>query len=206
MRIGVTLNEVLRDYIGQFLYTYEKYIKPNTGYKIDDIKSIEGKAFLEYFDFESVDALNTFMYDEVSLEIFGHSDQAEDNLMTKFNMFLMDIKDDEEHEVEIVSREIHRSIPSTLFFLSKLSCRAENIRFVQDHKDYWKGVDILITADPKVLDLKPAGKISVKINTAYNTDCSSDFELDSILEIINDENLRDNILNTTITTYEDIED
>lgn len=206
MRIGVSLNDVLRDHVGQFLYTYEKYIKPDTGYKIDDIKSIEPKAFLEYFDFESVDALNMFMYDEVSLELFGHNDQVEDNLMTKFNMFLMDIKDDEEHEVEIVSREIHRSIPSTFFFLSKLSCRIENVRFVQDHKDYWEGIDVLITADPKVLDLKPDGKISVKINTAYNTESNSDFALDSILEIINDENLRDNILNTKITTYENIDD
>lgn len=203
MRIGVSLNEVLRDNIGQFLYTYEKYIKPDTGYHVDDIKSLD---FMQYFEFKTIDELNSFMYDEVSLELFGHNDQIEENLMTKFNMFLMDIKDEEEHEIEIVSREIHRSIPSTLFFLSKLSCRAENIRFVQDHVDYWKGVDVLITADPKALDLKPTGKISVKINTAYNTESSADFELDSILEIINDENLRNNILNTKITTYENIEE
>lgn len=203
MRIGISLNEVLRDNIGQFLYTYEKYIKPDTGYQVSDIKSLD---FMKYFDFKTVDELNSFMYDEVSLELFGHNDQMEENLMTKFNMFLMDIKDEEEHEIEIVSREIHRSIPSTLFFLSKLSCRAENIRFVQDHADYWEGVDLLITADPKALDLKPTGKISVKINTAYNTESSADFELDSILEIINDENLRNNILNTKITTYENIEE
>ena len=156
MRIGISLNEVLRDNIGQFLYTYEKYIKPDTGYQVSDIKSLD---FMKYFDFKTVDELNSFMYDEVSLELFGHNDQMEENLMTKFNMFLMDIKDEEEHEIEIVSREIHRSIPSTLFFLSKLSCRAENIRFVQDHADYWEGVDLLITADPKALDLKPTGKI-----------------------------------------------
>lgn len=203
MRIGISLNEVLRDNIGQFLYTYEKYIKTDTGYQVSDIKSLD---FMKYFDFKTVDELNSFMYDEVSLELFGHNDQIEENLMTKFNMFLMDIKDEEEHEIEIVSREIHRSIPSTLFFLSKLSCRAENIRFVQDHADYWEGVDLLITADPKALDLKPTGKISVKINTAYNTESSADFELDSILEIINDENLRNNILNTKITTYENIEE
>tara|TARA_R110001592_G_scaffold25068_3_gene95822 strand:- start:142 stop:753 length:612 start_codon:yes stop_codon:yes gene_type:complete len=203
MRIGISLNEVLRDNIGQFLYTYEKYIKPDTGYQVSDIKSLD---FMKYFDFKTVDELNSFMYDEVSLELCGHNDQMVENLMTKFNMFLMDIKDEEEHEIEIVSREIHRSIPSTLFFLSKLSCRAENIRFVQDHVDYWKGVDVLITADPKALDLKPTGKISVKINTAYNTESSADFELDSILEVINDENLRNNILNTKITTYENIEE
>jgi len=205
MRIGVSLNEVLRDFVGQFLYTYEKYISPDTGYMVDDIKSVESEAFLEYFKFDSVDELNRFMYDEVSLEIFGHGDQKHDNLMTKFNMFLMDIKDEEEHEIEIVSREIHRSIPSTLFFLSKLSCRAENIRFVQEYEDYWKGLDVLITTCPKALQAKPEGKLSIKINTAYNVDSKSDFELNSILEFMNDESLRDKILNTKITTYENID-
>jgi hypothetical protein len=205
MRIGVSLNEVLRDFVGQFLYTYEKYVSPDTGYKIDDITSIEAEAFLEYFKFDSIDALNSFMYDEVSLEVFGHNDQAHDNIMTKFNMFLMDIKDEEEHEIEIVSREIHRSISSTLFFLSKLSCRAENLRFIQDYEDYWKGLDVLITACPRALEAKPEGKLSIKINTAYNVDAKSDFELDSIVEFMSDESLRDKILNTKITTYENID-
>jgi len=205
MRIGISLNEVLRDFVGQFLYTYEKYIKADTGYKIDDITSIDPEDFIKYFNFNSVDELNRFMYDEASLEVFGHNDQKHDNLMTKFNMFLMDIKDEEEHEIEIVSREIHRSIPSTFFFLSKLSCRVENIRFIQEYEEYWNGVDVLVTACPKALEAKPEGKLSIKINTAYNTDSKSDFELDSIVEFMQDENLRDKILNTKITTYENID-
>lgn len=203
MRIGISIDEVLRDTIGQFLYTYEKYFATETGLNIEDITS---KDLTQFVNFKSVDEMNKFLYDEASLEIFGHADQKHDNLMTKFNMFLMDIKDEEEHEIEIVSREIHRSIPSTLFFLSKLSCRIENIRFVQNYQDYWKGIDVLITADPLALEAKPSNKLSIKINAPYNKDNTSDFQLDSILEFIVDENLRDKILNTKITTYENIED
>ncbi len=202
MKIGITLNEVLRDFLGQLTYTYEKYIE-ETDIEEDTITEFD---LMKYFDFASKDEMNSFLYDEAALEIFGHADQAENNLMNKFNMFLMDIKDDEEHVIEIVSREVNKSIPSTLFFLSKLSCRIENIRFEMDYEDYWDGVDVLITANPTALETKPEGKISIKINTSYNKDSKSDFELDSILEFITDETVREKILNTKITTYEEIDD
>jgi hypothetical protein len=161
---------------------------------------------MEFFDFETIDGLNKFLFDEAALEIFGHADQMSDNLMDKFNLFLMDIKDDEEHEIEIVSREAMKSIPSTFFFLSKLSCKIDKIRFIVDYDKYWDGVDVLITADPRALEVKPEGKMSIKINAPYNEGVKSDFELDSIVDFITDEDLRDKILNTKITTYEEIEE
>lgn len=203
MKIGITLDEVLRDTLTQLLYTYEKYYEVDTELKIDDITS---KNYSEFIDFGSIDEMNKFLYDEASLEVFGHADQKHDNLMTKFNMFLMDIKDEEEHEIEVVSREVHRSIPSTLFFLSKLSCRIEKIRFVQDHKDMWDGLDVLITAEPEALDTKPDDKLSIKIKAPYNKGNNGDYELDSITEFMSDESLRDRILNTKITTYENIDE
>ena len=83
-----------------------------------------------------------------------------------------------------------------------MSCKIKNIRFVKNYEDYWNGIDVLITANPKALESKPENKISVKINTSYNDSNSSDFTLDSILEFIKDEELRDNILNKQITIYE----
>ena len=127
-----------------------------------------------------------------------------DGLMNHFNAFLMEIKDDEEHEIEIVSREIDKSIPSTYFFLSKTSCRADKIRFVQKYSDKWDGLDVLITACPQALEAKPVGKISIKVRSSYNQDVAADYEIDSILDFIKDSELRDKILNTKITTYEEI--
>ena len=200
MKIGITLNEVLRDYIGQLVYTYQKYI--------GDIDITEGDVtnlnLIEFFKFEDINKLNSFLYLEAPLEIFGHADQMSDGLMNRFNTFLMDIKDDEEHEIEIVSREIDKSIPSTYFFLSKTSCRADKVRFVQNHVDKWDGLDVLITANPQALEAKPVGKISVKVKASYNQDVPADFEIDSILDFIKDTELRDKILNTKIITYEEI--
>lgn len=201
MVIGISLNEVLRDFISQFEYTYSKYIN-EVSIKKDDITSFN---LIDYFKFSSVDELNKFLYLDASLEVFGHADQLEDNIMNHFNEFLMDIQDDEEHEIEIVSREVMKSIPSTYFFLSKLGCRADRLRFVKNYEDKWNGLDVLITANPKALENKPKDKISVKINTSYNKNSKSDFELDSIVEFFKDSTLREKILNTKITTYEEIE-
>jgi len=201
MKIGISINEVLRDFLGQLTYTYEKYIA-ETDVEEGTITELD---LMKYFKFNSVDDMNKFLFDEAALEIFGHADQAKENLMTKVNMFLMEIKDEEEHEIEIVSREVNKSIPSTMFFLSKLSCRADRLRFVMKYEDYWDGLDVLITANPTALEAKPEGKISIKINTSYNKDSKSDFELDSLIEFMSDEKLRDKILNTKITTYEELE-
>jgi 5'(3')-deoxyribonucleotidase len=200
MKIGITLNEVLRDYVGQLAYTYDKYVGESNVTEED----ITNFNLIEFFKFDDINKFNTFLYLEAPLEIFGHADQMSDGLMNRFNTFLMDIKDDEEHEIEIVSREIDKSIPSTYFFLSKTSCRIDKIRFVSDYTSKWDGLDVLITANPQALEAKPSGKISVKVNTTYNKDVVADFEIDSILDFIKNEDLRTKILNTKITTYEEI--
>ena len=200
MKIGISLNEVLRDFIGQLTYTYNKYIE-EINIKEGDVTNFN---LIEFFKFKSIEDLNKFLYLEAPLEIFGHADQMSDGLMNHFNQFLMDTEDDGEHEIELVSKEASKSIPSTFFFLSKTGCRIDKIRFIKDSKKEWDGVDVLITANPDALNNKPSGKIGIKIKTSYNQDVKTDLELDSILEFFKDENLRNKILNTKITTYEEI--
>jgi hypothetical protein len=202
MKIGITLNEVFRDFIGQLAYTYDKYVD-SVDLKKNPVTSFD---LIDHFKFDSVSDLNTFLYGEAALEIFGHADQLHDNVMSLFNNFLMDIEDFTDHEVVLVSREALKSIPSTFFFLSKLGCKANNIKFVTQHEDMWNDIDVLITANPIALDSKPEGKISVKVEASYNTDTSADYQLKDITEFMLDEGLRDKILNTKITTLEEIKD
>lgn len=200
MKIGISINEVLRNFLGQFAYTYEKYIG-DIAITEEDVTNFN---LIEFFKFDNVNRLNSFLYSEASLEVFGHAGLMSDGLMNHFNNFLMDIKDEGEHEIELVSREINRSIPSTFFFLSKVGAKTPNVRFVTNYADKWDGVDVLITACPDALNVKPNGKISVKVKAPYNKDVQADYEIDSILDFIKDEELRNKILSTKITTYEEI--
>lgn len=209
MKIGISINEVLRDFIGQFIYTYEKYVIPELekdGITRDskEIHEITSFNLMDHFEFDNINKLNTFLYLEAPLEIFGHGDLMSDGLMNHFNNFLSEIKDDEEHEVVLVSREVEKSIPSTYFFLSKTGCKADKIQFVKDHVNEWDGIDVLISANPIALENKPNGKISIKVNSPYNKKIKADYEIDSLLDFINDEDFRNQILNTKITTYEEI--
>lgn len=190
-RIGITLNEVLRDFLGQLVYTYDKYIGP-IELEENDIKSLD---LLDYFKFNDKKSLNKFLYQEASLEIFGHADQIEDNIMNDFNQFIMDIEDEEEHEIELVSKEFDKSIPATYFFLSKLACKIKNVRFVKNYEELWDGVDLLITANPIALNSKPENKTSVKINSSYNKNSESDFTFDSFRAMLKDEDSHIKIFN-----------
>ena len=199
-KIGITINEVLRSFIEQLTYTYNKYIE-EIDICEDDVKDFD---LIKYFKFDNVDKLNQFMYLEAPLEIFGHADQKSDGLMVSFNQFLMDIQDDEEHEILLISREIDKSIPATNFFLSKTGCRATDIKYVKKYSEKWDNVDFLITANPDALLAKPNGKVSIKVKSYYNTNIPADFEIDSILDFIKDEDLREKILKSKTITYEEI--
>jgi hypothetical protein len=209
MKIAISINEVLRDFIGHFIYTYEKYIVPELeedGKKVSEIEieDVTSLNLMDHFEFEDINTLNTFLYKEAPLEIFGHADLMSDGLMIHFNRFLSDIKDDEEHEIELVSREVDKSIPSTFFFLSKTACLIDSIRFVKNNEDEWGDADVLVTANPQALLNKPNGKLSVKVKSSYNKEIKSDYEIDTLLDFINDEDFRNKILNTKITTYEEL--
>ena len=209
MKIAISINEVLRDFIGQFIYTYEKYIVPEIEekgkkYSEVEIEHVTSLNLMDHFEFETINKLNTFLYKEAPLEIFGHADLMSDGLMIHFNRFLSDIKDDEEHEIELVSREVDKSIPSTYFFLSKTACLIDKIRFVKNNEDEWGDADVLITANSFALSNKANGKISVKVKSQYNKNVKGDYEIDSLLDFINDEGFRNKILNTKTTTYEEL--
>lgn len=201
MNINISLNEVLRDFIGQLIYTYDKYIN-----KIDlSTKDITDFNLLTHFYFENIDKLNSFMYVESPLEIFGHADQLEKGLINKLNIFLGDIEFEGDHTVTLVSREVSKSIPATLFFLSKTGCEANKLQFINKYEDEWSGADILITANPIALKNKPEDKISVKVNAPYNTEVKADYEIDTISQFFNDKDLREKILQKIIiTNYEEI--
>ena len=184
MKIAITINEVLRDFTGQLSYIYNKYV--DRDFSLVDTPVTEWDL-LEYFKFKDTKELNSFLYTECSYEIFGMADQLHDNVIAKLNEFMVDVNDYEEHEVILISREANKSIPATLFFLSKLGFSGNDIKFVKNYEDKWDFVDVLVTANPIALETKPEGKISVKIDSMYNKDVESDYTLLDVMELFNNE-------------------
>jgi hypothetical protein len=192
MKIGIELNEVLRDFIGQFEYVYNKYLIAELDTRENPVKSFD---LISYFPFSGgTDEMNMFLYEEAALEVFGHADELHTNLINRLNIFLMDVKDDEEHEIWLISREAVNSIPATYFFLSKTGARFDRIKFVQKYAEEWDEIDVLITANPRVLECKPAGKIAIKVEASYNDEAPYDYQIKSLFEFMDNEDLRIKVL------------
>ena len=191
--LGIGLNEVIRNFLSQIEYTYNKYIE---GADINiEANPVTSFNLIEHFPFKSTEELNKFLYRDAALEVFGHADELEHNLINRLNLFIMDMKDLYGHEVILVSREAMTAIPATFFFLSKTACKCETVKFYQAYADEWNDVDILITANPYALNTKPTGKVSVKVNTSYNAGVKADFEINSLFDLMNDDKMLNDVIN-----------
>jgi len=207
MKIGITIDGVVRDFITKFELVYDKYypvIDEETGENKEIERDIKDLDLLSHFEFTGgTKDLNKFMYVDASLEIFGHAGEVKLNSVEHLNQ-LHNMIEDMGHTPIIISKELNNSKPATLFFLSKLSCKVSTIKFVRDYKDKWDYVDVLITASPDTLLTKPSEKVSIKVINTYNKNCNSDYTIVDLKEILEDKSMLEKILSTETIEYEDI--
>lgn len=209
MKVGITIDGVIRDFITKFESVYDKYHPVDIDESEEeteelperDIKTLD---LLDYFEFSGgTKELNEFMYVDAALEIFGHAGEVKLNSVEHLNQ-LHNIIEDLGHIPIVISKELNNSKPATLFFLSKLSSKINNIIFVRDYDKKWDHVDILITANPETLKIKPSGKISIKVINEYNKNIDSDYTLVDLKELLDDRNTLEKVLSTETVEFEDI--
>ena len=204
MRIGIEINGVLRDTIGKFTQLYEKHmveekefegktyeldVSGNTEEHITDesfeyevLSDVTSLDLSKHFKFKNGDELYSFMYEDFAMQIFGHAGSTETFTFNDLQDLYLKYRDN--NEISIVSDEIGKSKPATLFFLSKFGCQIENIKFYSNYtiNSMWDGIDVLLTANPSLLLEKPKDKIVVKYNTQYNKNVESDYEINTLKE------------------------
>ena len=206
-KIGIEINGVLRDTIGKFTQLYEKHLidkndidLSNPTYSIDlsgntevslldepfkyeilsDVTSLD---LITHFSFSSKDELYSFMYEEYTMELFGHAPSTEMLSFNTLNDLYYNLRD--KYDLMIVSDEIGRSKPSSLFFLSKFGCLLEKVFFYSEitKNVMWDNIDILLTANPDLLLNKPDNKIVIKFITDYNKNVKSEYEISSLSDL-----------------------
>lgn len=208
-RIGIEVNGVLRDTIGKFKQLYEKHMIENyesensnqtfsldlSGNTIlDEVQEsfeykitlpIESLNLKNHFSFKSDDELYDFMFEDFPMQLFGHAGSTETFSFNDLNNFYLENR--ESFEIYIISDEIGKSKPATLFFLSKFGCLIENIKFYSTStiEQMWDKIDVLLTANPDLIENKPKNKIVVQYNTDYNKFIKSKYKIDSFKEFDN---------------------
>jgi hypothetical protein len=191
MRIGIELNGVLRDTLKKIQQEYEKWYLNNPfrdeneedDFKYEVLSELTTLDISSHLKFRSEDELYDFLYKEHTMEIFGHAGSVEPSGLVELNEFYLDMR--ESHDIIVVSDEIGKSKPASLFFISKFGCLVESVKFYSEStiNSLWDSVDILLTANPKLLLNHPKNKMVIKFNTIYNEDIESDFNISSLKEL-----------------------
>ena len=189
MRIGIELNGVLRDTLKKIQQEYEKwylenpFIDPEEEFEYQVISDLNTLDIMNHLKFKDEDELYSFLYKEHTMEIFGHAGSIEVSSMMDFNEFYLDIRDD--HDVLIVSDEMGKSKPASLFFISKFGCLVETVKFYSETtiNSMWDSIDVLLTANPKLLLEHPEDKTIIKFNTNYNSEINIEHSISSIKEL-----------------------
>ena len=213
MKVGININGVLRDYFGKIEKTHTKYFNPEDGQEVvikdydldkwlwfpkDDTvkKEMEFNPEFNVKDFmadensdnklveveEEEITVEDFIYDKCCLEIFGYADESIDGAVQSIND--LSLQTTGKHSMIITSREAGRGVSATLFFLSKTGCMIQDIKFTLGTNDCWEFVDCMITDHPEILNSKPEGKISIKIEKPFNEEIPSDYTVRSVKELI----------------------
>lgn len=188
------MNGVLRDTLLKFRQLYEKFnidLMPELEegqepvFKYEVIEPIDSLDLLKHFTFPSKDEFYSFMYEEHPMEIFGHSPSVEMSTMNDLNEFYYEMRDN--HDILIVSDEIGKSKPASLFFLSKFGCLVEKVKFYSESTidSMWSEIDVLLTANPNLLLNYPKDKKVIKFETEYNKQVDSDLTITTLKELKN---------------------
>jgi hypothetical protein len=203
-KIGIEVNGVLRNTLGKIQQTYEKFLIENNStektYILDEsgntesiiqeeefeyevLGNIDSLNLLNHFKFKSDDELYEFLYQEFAMQIFGHAESSEMHTFHTLNDIYLKYRST--NDIVIVSDEIGKSKPATLFFLSKFGCQIEKIKFYSDTTKnlIWDEVDVLISANPSLIEDHPENKVVIKFNTQYNKTNKSEHEISSLKEL-----------------------
>jgi hypothetical protein len=188
MRIGIEINGVLRDTLKKIQQEYEKWyidnpFKEETSFKYEVKSDLTSLDIINHLAFQNEDEVYDFIYSDHTMEIFGHSPSTEMNTMNLLNDFYLDMRD--EYEITIVSNEMGKSKPASLFFLSKFGCLVENVKFYSETtiNNMWNSIDILLTANPQLLLNYPETKYIIKYETPYNLEIKSEYSISSLKDL-----------------------
>ena len=207
MRIAIDINGVLRNTIGKIEQVYQKnnidgyqnefssnqtYLLDMSGnteeelvipFKYEITLPVTSLTLTNHFKFQNEEEYYSFLYEEHPMEIFGHAQSTEYLSFNNLNEIYKKYRDN--HDFIIISSEVGKSKPATLFFLSKFGCEFEKVIFYNNSTiiSMWNEIDVLLTSDPALLLNKLDGKIVIKYRTNYNKHIVSDYEISNLSEL-----------------------
>ena len=190
VRIAIDINDVIRNYTGQFINCYRKLVNPKYEGTVEDIEDFN---FAEAFDFKGETDYREFKYTDAAFELHARAEVMDNRLYgvltdwTENVLKSLDVNEDPE-VIFFSPFEMGLTIPSTLSFLAAHGIRSREYVFPVDSVRMYDRCDIMITANPNLISRCPEGKKVFKIEAPYNKDVETEYTFPSLYELIKDEN------------------
>lgn len=190
MKIAISLDDVIRAKSKAILKFYKK---KNEDFDIDSV-DLSTNNYKKILGFKTDKEYNQFLYEDYVFEIFAEAEITEKMVDKQLNLWHIDLNNNEELtepiELMIVNPyEFNASIGFTHFFIAKMATRIRETYFPTNSIEIYDKCDVLITADPKLLENKPFNKIVIKIETDYNKELSADFTYSTFMDFLNDKEI-----------------
>lgn len=159
--IGVTLDDVLRDFTDKFVEMYNETY-PDQQIPEDQIKSISPYKINHFFNND--EEMDEFLYENNVADIYGFANEKINGIVNDLS-HVNEVMKENGFELMIISKEKNKSIPATLMFLSKTFCKIKKITFVDSYDEMLKYVDYLVTTSTY---FSSRNKKIIKVEREYN--------------------------------------
>lgn len=186
-RVAIEIDGVLRDTFAKLEQIYQKFLIDelelvDEDFKFEIKKPFDTKDFTNHFVFKNEEEFFTFVYEEFAMEIFGHSPSSE---LTTF-IDLKDLQIGLQNEIEwvLISEQIGKTKPATLFFISKFGCDVDKVVFFNKKTidKIWDEFDILVASSPNLLS-KTDTKPTIKYERTYNSNIDVQYTITNLKEL-----------------------
>ncbi len=188
MTLAIDINDVIRDNMYQFKCIYQKYVDGSFDIDLNDIDTYN---LMDHYPFEDESELQQFKYVDYAFELYGRAETCDKMLSYALNDYLeKTLRDLDEipHVILFSPFEIGLTIQSTFSFLAARTIRAREVYFPIDSMTIYDRADVVITAQPSLIENCPEGKTVIKINKPYNKDIETKYSFNSMMDVINDPN------------------
>ena len=173
---GVDIDGVLRNWTGSFNKIYAEQFPHHR----DLIKNIDKWDWFRDYDFDDSSA-NEFL--KKNLHRMITEAEIYPGAKEHFEKYYQVIKDLNCNLYIITKQSSETEREATKEWLKKYNITGDKLVIVNDFVHKWKYCDILIDDEIRVLENKPEGKVSIKVNFPYNKKIKTDFSIDKFTDL-----------------------
>ena len=187
IRLAIEVDGVLRDTFAKIESIYQKFfidelelVDEDFQYKITE--PFDTNDYRNHFAFKTEEEYLSFLYEEFAMQIFGHAPSTSMSTFQDLKEITYNLRD--ECEIVLISEQVGKTKPATLFFISKFGCETDKVVFFNKKNldKIWDEFDIILAASPTLLT-NDSNKTTIKFEKSYNSNIDVNHTISDLKEL-----------------------